>query len=163
MSELTDEQRAMLTGPQARMRGYYIGFERTGNALVDQILSAVAYAAKGAHSTASWGDGSEYGYGPVPPGESFEWLIQQAANDAAERLAAGAVAEEPEWEYGVTTKWGMHAHPHLEGAERYAADVRAEIEQGRASGDLTFHGRVMKRTKAKAGPWVPVKQEGAET
>lgn len=78
-------------------------------------------------------------------------------------LCAGVVTEEPEWEYGVTTKRGMHEHPYLDGAERYAAAVRDEIEHGRVSGDLTHYGRVMKRTKAKAGPWVPVKQEGAET
>lgn len=101
--------------------------------------------------------------------EFNRWLAAHDAEVRAQTLVqartiaevrAGVLAEEPEWEYGVTTKWGMHAHPYLEGAERYAADVRAEIERGRASGDLTFHGRVMKRTKAKAGPWVPVKQEG---
>lgn len=66
------------------------------------------------------------------------------------------------WEYGVTTKWGIHEHPHCAGAERYAADVRAEIEQGRASGDLAYHGLVMKRTKASAGPWLPVENGEAD-
>ena len=68
---------------------------------------------------------------------------------------------EVEWEYGVTTKWGVHEHPYLEGAERYAAAVRDEIERGRASGDLEYHGRVMKRTKAKAGEWLPVNENRA--
>ena len=86
MSELTDEQRRLLVGTDARMQGYYVGFERTGVEAVDQILSAVAWAAKGAHHTGSWGDDLDFEYGPDPEGKTFEWLIQQAANDAAERL-----------------------------------------------------------------------------
>lgn len=66
------------------------------------------------------------------------------------------VVDAPEWEYGVTTKWGMHEHPHLAGAERYGLEIRREIAEGRASGDLAYHGHIKKRTKAKAGPWVPV-------
>lgn len=96
MSELTEEQRAFLVGPDARMEGYYIGFDKTGNDLIDQILSAVAYAAKGAHSTDAWGYESDYDYGPLPAGKTFEWLIQEAANDAAERLTAASADEERE-------------------------------------------------------------------
>lgn len=86
----------------------------------------------------------------------------RAALRAANGTGANLLAEqgEVEWEYGVTTKWGIHEHPHLEGAERYAAAVRDEIENGRASGDLKYHGRVMKRTKAKVGRWVPVNENG---
>lgn len=85
VSELTDEHRRHLVGPDARMQGYYIGFERTGVEAVDQILSAVAWAAKGAHHTEWWCDALDFEYGPVPEGKTFEWLIQQAANDAAAR------------------------------------------------------------------------------
>lgn len=95
MSELTEEQRAFLVGPDARMQGYYIGFDKTGNDLIDQILSAVAYAAKGAHKTEAWSHELEYGYGPVPADKTFEWLIQEAANDAAERIATTGVAPQP--------------------------------------------------------------------
>lgn len=91
-------------------------------------------------------------------GDIFDrWL---AAHDARKRAEWEAEQGEVEWEYGVTTKWGIHEHPHLEGAERYAAAVRDEIENGRASGDLEYHGRVMKRTKAKVGEWAPVNENG---
>lgn len=109
MSELTPEQRAFLVGPDARMEGYYIGFDKTGNDLIDQILSAVAYAAKGAHKTEAWSHELEYDYGPVPADKTFEWLIQEAANDAAERIAAAGVAPqpEPEYEYGPGYRAGV--------------------------------------------------------
>lgn len=90
MSELSDEQRAQLVGPDARMEGYYIDFEKTGVDVVDQILSAVAWAGKGAHGTDAWTDELDHGYGPVPKGGTLQGLIQDAANDAAARLSASA-------------------------------------------------------------------------
>ncbi|MDH5133631.1 MULTISPECIES: hypothetical protein [unclassified Microbacterium] len=86
------------------------------------------------------------------------WL---AAHDAEKR--AEWEAEEPELEYGVTSKWGIQETPTLHGANQYASHLRRSIESGRESGDLDYHGRVMRRTKAKAGPWMPVKQEGTQT
>ncbi|MEI3845339.1 MULTISPECIES: hypothetical protein [unclassified Microbacterium] len=87
-----------------------------------------------------------------------DWDRALAAHDAEVRAAALAEQGTEEWEYGVTSKWGIHEHPSLAGAERYAEDLRREIQDGRSSGDLTHHGHVMKRAKAKAGPWVPVDQ-----
>ena len=86
---LTAEQRAMLSAPDARMDAYYYSFDRTGVPQVDAILSALAYAGKGLHSTEDWGDG-EYnaGYGPFTAGQSYVEVIQAAANEAADALRA---------------------------------------------------------------------------
>lgn len=89
---------------------------------------------------------------------SFPSGVAGAATAILEWMEVNGYRKHPEseWEYGVTTKWGMHEHPHFDGAGRYAKAVREEIEDGRASGDLAHHGRIMRRTKAAAGPWVPV-------
>lgn len=85
-----------------------------------------------------------------------------AAHDAEVR--AGVAAEEPEWEYGYTSKWGTIAASSQADAESRAADHTRGIAEARESGDLTYHGKLMKRIAAsKPGEWVPVKQEGAET
>ena len=95
--------------------------------------------------------------------------VAATLDDAATTLEALAaigsvVAEEPEWEYGFTSKWGTIAARSEPDAERRAQDQILSIEQGRESGDLEYHGRVMKRSpESKPGPWVPVKREGAET
>lgn len=87
---LRDDQRDLLTGPDARMDAYYFGFSRTGDSHIDAILSAIAWAGKGSHHTESWQeDRHEYSYGPVATNESFIDVIQAAANDAADR--AGVV------------------------------------------------------------------------
>lgn len=86
--KLVDEARLTLPG-DARMEAYYFGFERTGVAAVDAILSAVAVAGKGSHHTEGWSCESEYGYYsdraglPANPGGSAVSLIQAAASEAA--------------------------------------------------------------------------------
>src|SRR5690606_29146605 len=86
--KLVDEARLTLPG-DARMEAYYFGFERTGVAAVDAILSAVAVAGKGSHHTEGWSCESEYGdYSdraglPANPGGSAVSLIQAAASEAA--------------------------------------------------------------------------------
>ncbi|WP_312672852.1 hypothetical protein [Microbacterium sp.] len=75
--------------------------------------------------------------------EAFDrWL---AAHDADVR--AGVVAEEPEWEYGIRDT---------------AGDEMIAGPQSTTEGLVPlFAGEVLERRR-KAGPWVPVKQEGAE-
>ena len=80
---LTETQREMLRGPDARMDAYYYGFDRTGVPEIDAILSAVAYAGKGWHSTEDWyGNPEDFNYGPFI-GQSPGDVIQAAANEAA--------------------------------------------------------------------------------
>lgn len=73
--------------------------------------------------------------------------------------SAGVVTEEPEWEYGYTSKWGTIAASSRADAESRAADHARGIAEHRESGDLTYHGKVVMRIAAsKPGEWVPVKQ-----
>ena len=146
------------------MEGYYIGFNKTGNDLIDQILSAVAYAAKGAHKTEAWSHELEYDYGPVPADKTFEWLIQEAANDAAERLAAAGVAPQPEPEYGYEYGVGWYCNGNVY-AYRTGSRTRAEIDVARYpefEGEPQF---VVRRTFARSeGKWEPVpNQEGEQS
>lgn len=110
--ELIEEAQAALPD-DARMDGYYIGFDRTGVAAIDAVLSAVAIAGKGAHHTEAWGDdGDGYydGWPGLPPnpsgwnealkddGGSAVSLIQLAANRSAglvRRLADALEARQP--------------------------------------------------------------------
>lgn len=78
-----------MMGPQPvwRMDAYYYGFDMTGIAIIDRILSAVACAGKSFHHTQDWND-EVSPYGEHLRGNSpVEW-IQNAANDAAELLRA---------------------------------------------------------------------------
>lgn len=85
-----------------------------------------------------------------------------------EEVRAGVVPEGTEWEYG----WKSH-FPNGEEYEWLACDSREHAEQQirsyqsveQVSGyeddeHLTYS--LWRRTKSKAGEWVPVKQEGAE-
>lgn len=97
-TRLIAEARAALPD-DARMDGYYIGFDRTEVAVIDAVLSAVAIAGKGAHHTEAWrddGDGYYDGWPGLPSnpsgwnealkddGGSAVSLIQLAANRSAE-------------------------------------------------------------------------------
>jgi len=91
--------------------------------------------------------------------EFDRWL---AAHDAEERTEweAEQDTEEPEWEYGYTSKWGTLAAASQADAETRAADYVRGITEARESGDLKHHGKLVKRIAAsKAGPWMPVEQE----
>jgi hypothetical protein len=79
----------------ARMDGYYIGFDRTGCDPVDAILSAVAIAGKGSHSTDGWNDESAYyanrpGLPDVGPEATANELIQKTAERSAREITAHA-------------------------------------------------------------------------
>lgn len=76
----------------------------------------------------------------------------QAAHDAEVR--AGVVAEEPEWEYG----WHTGSTVSLIG-RREQIDEWLMV-RGWKLGEGDWGSRIMQRTAA--GPWVPVKQEGAD-
>ena len=69
-----------------RMHAYYYGFDRTGLAAIDLILSAVATAGKGYHHTEQWADEE----GDTTP--SHEARIQAAAGEAANRIVAALTA-----------------------------------------------------------------------
>lgn len=60
---------------------YYYGFDPTGNADVDRILGAIAYAGKAYHHTEDWDDASVIGVSCVGN-------IQNAAALAAARIEA---------------------------------------------------------------------------
>lgn len=67
---------------EMRMDAYYYGFEPTGIAYIDKILSAVACAGKAYHHTNEWQDeASAY---PYHDGKTPQEWIQNAANEAAD-------------------------------------------------------------------------------
>ncbi|AER47989.1 hypothetical protein COURTHOUSE_138 [Mycobacterium phage Courthouse] len=65
--------------PDARMQAYYYGFEATGLAVIDRILSAVAIAGKRCHRTEDWND-------PWSDEMTEEDRIQMAAEESAEQI-----------------------------------------------------------------------------
>lgn len=80
---LSEHQRILLESPGGRMDAYYYSLVRTGVPAVDRILSALAWAGRGAHHTEAWVEELDYEYGPVPLGQTFIDVIQAAANEAA--------------------------------------------------------------------------------
>jgi hypothetical protein len=75
---------AELDASDWRMDAYYFGFDHTGVAMIDRILSAVAHAGKAYHHTEDWTDECS------PPehlrgGTCAAW-IQYAAKDAADAI-----------------------------------------------------------------------------
>ena len=91
MSDLTAEVRAALPD-DARMDAYYYTFDRTGIAVVDAILSAVAVAGKGSHSTDGWtsNPGHDYYKGRpwLPDADCGADLIQATADRSAALILA---------------------------------------------------------------------------
>ncbi len=79
-----------------------------------------------------------------------------AALEAADALiAAGVVTEEPEWEYGVRATGDNEPY-----TDHYdSLDAMSEEFDGRVFWNVDEE--IVRRRKA--GPWVPVKPEGAET
>jgi len=71
-----------------RMDAYYFGFEPTGVAAIDKILSAVACAGKSFHHTEDWREKVDHARAPHASGVSCQDWIQTAANDAAAMLSA---------------------------------------------------------------------------
>lgn len=73
-----------------RLSAYYYGFDSTGNRHIDAILSAVAWAGKGSHSTDSWTDEADGSwvieYGPRSMGKSYADAIQETAKRAADYI-----------------------------------------------------------------------------
>lgn len=82
--------------------------------------------------------------------------------DRLERAEAAATPA-TEWEYGFTSKWGVRScGSDVVRADQDAYALRRSIETGRESGDLEFHGKVVRRVKRGEGPWVELEQrEGA--
>jgi hypothetical protein len=82
--------------------------------------------------------------------------------------AAGVVAEEPEWEYGTESRFeeSSEVYEAIEWGSREQAEEVAHDrneEEGHEDGYVRLVYSVVKRIpEVPAGPWVPVKQEGAE-
>lgn len=69
--------------PDARMQAYYYGFDNTGLAVIDAVLSAVAIAGKAYHHTEDWGDG----WNDYDSGENcHQNRIQRAAQKSADTI-----------------------------------------------------------------------------
>lgn len=86
-------------------------------------------------------------------GEAFDrWL---ATHDA--EVQAQVVAEEPGWEYGVRLTGGDRDRRTAGYIYRWPSLAQAEDQAA-----LNFDASAEFFTRIKAGPWVPVKQEGAE-
>lgn len=79
-------------------------------------------------------------------------MLTRRATLLAERLGAGVVAEEPEWEYGIHSE--ISGNVNSVGAPWMDREFAEKV----TANDSRNYG-VRRR---KAGPWVPVKQE-AET
>ena len=117
-AELADKATEPLPD-DARMDAYYYGFDHTECGPVDAVLSAVAVAGKGAHDTNQWGENDEYGYYADRPGlhpnratptggpPTAISLIQQTAQDSAERIVALATAV-PAMAAALTAVLGHH-------------------------------------------------------
>ena len=73
------------TCPKLKMRAYYYGFSETGVRVIDEILSAIAWAGKGFHHTESWADNEcdNLGLSFDTSGMSYIEVIQRAAELAA--------------------------------------------------------------------------------
>lgn len=79
-----------------------------------------------------------------------------AALEAADALiAAGVVAEEPEWEYGISSG---HGSVNYVGTRESVDDRVKSFEK--AGAPLRDVESIVRRRKV--GLWVPVKQEGAD-
>lgn len=82
-----------------------------------------------------------------------------AALEAADALiAAGVVAEEPEWEYGVGWNYPGASAPmgSRSPSRQYAEDL---IRRYPEDPDFGRHYLVRRERERPAGPWVPVAQE----
>lgn len=143
------------------------GTDDAWQAIAD-ALGNLGYALNSHEETAAWVQ--QYLFTPEPQGEPSDaqdfkidhelmhagFLPRDRDRIRAALRAAGGV-EEPEWEYGYTSKWGTITASSQADAESRAADHARGIADRRESGDLTYHGKVVKRIAgSKAGPWVPV-------
>lgn len=106
--------------------------------------SAVERLAEQWNQTRDWAP-TPYDQGRVDQRHDMTSQLLEAIE--ADRVRGGVVAEEPEWEYGIRDT---------------AGDEMIAGPQSTTEGLVPlFAGEVLERRR-KAGPWVPVKQEGAE-
>ena len=83
----------MSEGKNWRMSAYYFGFNATGVDAIDRILSAIACAGKGYHSTEDWDAPGSGGYHHLR-GDTYVEMIQNAAEDAAKEFESLRAAKE---------------------------------------------------------------------
>lgn len=111
-----------------RLDAYYFGFDSTGNEDIDRVLSAVACAGKAYHHTSDWTEPIAKPYEPTHRGGTCAEWIQNAANDAATKLAAArreGVIEGLEWALACVDTRGQQTRPLLARVEI----LRAELER----------------------------------
>ena len=129
------------------MDGYYYGFDETGVAAVDFILSAVASAGKAYHHTEAWMGEETPDWGAHSGGTCAAW-IQNAAKIAADvtrfkdqcilDLAAGRHARgcgcEKSWKPGgATFRTLANACLHIAACARDFVGYDIDVEVGDAS------------------------------
>lgn len=131
-----------LTSEGWRMNAYYYGFDRTGQVVIDRILSAVAHAGKGYHHTEFWTDHLDYGAPSHLRGDSYAECIQNAAIDAADtlriaeaRATAAEVAAATSGDQSTAVTSGYQSTAKVEGEHSIAV---AGGHQCRAMGSLGY-------------------------
>lgn len=124
---------------------------------MNEQQSAVERLADQWNETPDWAN-TDYDQGRVDQRHEMTRQLLEAIE--ADRKAAGVVTEEPESEYGVKFDW--KPEPSYVGSYencRYFMDQPNDSLEKHAYPDDT---KTLLRRR-KAGPWAPVKQEGAET
>lgn len=119
-----------------RLDAYYFGFDSTGNEDIDRVLSAVACAGKAYHHTRDWTEPIAKPYEPTHRGGTCAEWIQNAANDAATKLAAarreGVIEGLERALFAIQQERGnWDDTTQINGCEYW---IRAEIERLKAEG-----------------------------
>jgi hypothetical protein len=140
------------------MDAYYYSFDPTGERLVDEVLSAVAWAGKAYHHTGDWNKECGGYYGPYNRGDTPVGYIQPKAAECAatltdlhDRLAA-AERERDEWKakYEIANEVSENAHRHntalraqLAALTSEAASPAPSVEEGTETHFGTPHDAVV--------------------
>ena len=91
-----------------------------------------------------------------PDSEVMVLVTRHLARSVLAALAAVPAGGEAEWEYGFTSKWGVLKRRSEAGAVMDADLLRGSIRVSRESGDLEYHGKVVRRLVTRTGPWLPI-------
>jgi hypothetical protein len=138
------------------MEAYYYSFERTGEPAIDAILSALAYAGKGWHSTEYWADEDSWGYGPfiqMTPEETIQAAAQEAANELA-RVRAEAAAEALDEAVKIAEDYSEEARIHRDMQTDYPESRQGYQVHGYMHGAKDVAIRIRRRAaelREKAG------------
>lgn len=122
--------------------------------------SAVERLAEQWNQTRDWAP-TPYDQGRVDQRHDMTAQLLEAIE--ADRVRAGVVAEESEWEVGVS--YSTPSAPSIDGYRMRSYMKVDSVEKAQEFAALVERPMIQKRTKAvPAGEWVsvPVKQEGAD-